>query len=499
MNATKIKTIFLKYISAPLLIILCFGTSQAQTRSTALSDNSKDVHSSVKLPEVKAGQPLPSDLFIQLAKNVSPSVVNIYTETKPKLNYSEGMPDGFQMFFEQFLGQGGGNPRQGQGYPQAQPAQSLGTGFIINSNGLILTNAHVVNGADVIKVNLSGGTQEYKAKVIGADTETDVALIKIETKKQLVAAKLGTSKDLQVGEWVAAFGNPYGHSNTMTKGIVSALGRDSGNLNLFPFIQTDASINPGNSGGPLVNVKGEVIGMNTAIDARAQGIGFAIPIDNVKKILSELETTGGVQRGFLGVEMQGLDEQSAQSIGVPITEGALIVNVLPGSAAANAGLKPYDVVVQFGATKVTGPSDLFKAVASSPIGEIKNLEVYRGGKKITLSATIGSKQKEIAATNKEEKTNSEGSYNLEALGAKLGKNTNSNSSSNFRFGSAGVLIEAVKPYSPAFNFGLKAGDVILEVNKTTVSSPSDVKRLLQSQNIFRIQRGERMILLMLNL
>jgi serine protease Do len=476
--------------------ILFFGSLSLSTAAC----KAQNIHSDVKVPEVKAGEPLPSDLFIQLAKNVSPSVVNIYTETKPKMNFSEGMPDGFQMFFEQFFG-GQGLPQGGgqRGYPQkAQPAQSLGTGFIIRSDGLILTNAHVVSGADVVKVILAGGEQEFKAEIIGADPQSDVALLKIETKKKLVAAKLGTSKNLQVGEWVAAFGNPYGHSNSVTKGIVSALGRDSGNLNLFPFIQTDASINPGNSGGPLVNVKGEVIGMNTAIDARAQGIGFAIPIDNVKLILAELEKTGEVQRGFLGVEMQGLDEQTAQSIGAPVTEGALIVNVLGDSAAAKAGLKPYDVVVRFGGAKITGPSDLFKAVASTPVGQVKEIELFRNGQKTKLQATIGSKQKaaEIAQKNDTVPSTSPDSLNLEKLGLKLSKNSKGGAL-NFRFGSSGVLIEEVKPYSPAFNSGLKAGDMILEVNRSAVGSPSDVEKRLTAKNIFRIQRGDRIILLMI--
>ncbi len=453
-------------------------------------------HSKVEIPAVEAGQPLPSDLFIQLAKSVSPSVVSIYTETQPKMNYSEGLPDGYQ-FLEQFFGLNIPSGRGQQAFPKARPAQSLGTGFVIRNDGLILTNAHVVKDADIIKVLFVGDSKEYKAKVIGADPQTDVALIKISSKKNLPAAKLGTSKTLQVGEWVAAFGNPYGHSNTMTKGIVSALGRDSGELNLFPFIQTDASINPGNSGGPLVNVKGEVIAMNTAIDARAQGIGFAIPIDNVKKILSELEKTGEVQRGFLGVEMQALDEQSAQSIGVPVTEGALIVNVLPKSAAYDAGLKPYDVVTKFGSKIISGPSDLFKAVASTQTGEEKIIEVYRSGKKINLSARIGSKnlESEVQAQNKP-KSNSTQSFNLEKLGLKL---TVQNAKGlNLRFGSdKKVVIENVKPYSPAFNSGLKPGDLILEVNKVAVNSSADVQRLLQSQNIFRVKRGDRIILLML--
>lgn len=481
------------------VFLFIFFNLACHAQQSVKAVNAHNVHSDVKIPEVKAGQPLPSDLFIQLAKNVAPSVVNIYTETKPKFNYSEGMPDGFQMFLEQFFGPQAiprGGPR---GYPQAQPAQSLGTGFIIKSDGLILTNAHVVNGADVIKVLLAGSEEEFKAEVIGADPQTDVALIKIKTKKKLPAAKLGSSQDLQVGEWVAAFGNPYGHSNTMTKGIVSALGRDSGGLNLFPFIQTDASINPGNSGGPLVNVKGEVIGMNTAIDARAQGIGFAIPIDNVKKILAELEKTGEVQRGFLGVEMQGIDEITAQQLGVPVSEGALIVNVLPGSSAEKAGLKPYDVVVKFGTSKVASPNDLMKSVASAAIGEKIELEIYRGGKKLALNASIGSKKNAVASSPPSNKPSQpDNSLSVEKLGLRLSRNSKGGIG-GFGFKSpAGVLIEEVKPYSPAFNSGLKAGDVILEVNKSAVNNPSDVSRLLQSKNIFRIQRGERIILLMVS-
>jgi len=481
------------FLSLSFILSFTLFINSACNAQTDITKAKPNLYSDVKLPEVSPGEPLPSDLFIQLAKNVSPSVVNIYTETTPQLNYSENLPDGFQMFFDQFLNQGGqgGNPQRG--YPKAQPAQSMGTGFIIRSDGLILTNAHVVNGADIINVKLQNETEDFKAEVIGADAQTDVALLRIKTPKKLMAAKLGSSQNLQVGEWVAAFGNPYGHSNTMTKGIVSALGRDSGNLNLFPFIQTDASINPGNSGGPLVNIKGEVIGMNTAIDARAQGIGFAIPIDNVKNILTELEKTGAVQRGFLGVEMQGLNEETARSIGVPISEGALIVNVLPSSAAAQAGLKPYDVVVQFGSKKISNPDDLRKAVAATPIGEIKNIEIYRSGKKMTLSASIASKQNEMAQIDKNEKPKSAATFDLDTLGLRLSKNTQGFS---FRFGTEGVLIEEVKPYSPAFNSGLKAGDVIVEVNKNAVGSPSDVKKLIQNRNLFRVKRDDRMILLM---
>ena len=252
-----------------------------------------------KLPLVEQGKPLPSNIFIELNKVVNPAVVNISTEIKPKtIGRRRGLQgDPIEELFRQFFGGGipGGIPMK------AKPSYSLGTGFIIKKNGLILTNSHVVDKADVVKVRLSGDKEtSYTATVIGKDPKTDIALIKIKAPKNLPVVKLGVSDKLQVGEWVAAFGNPFGHENSMSKGIVSAVGRDLDNINLLPFIQTDASINPGNSGGPLVNLRGEVIGVNTAIDARAQGIGFAIPIDEVKPLIKQLKETGSVSRGFFG-------------------------------------------------------------------------------------------------------------------------------------------------------------------------------------------------------
>lgn len=254
---------------------------------------------------LKAGDPLPADTFIELNKLVNPAVVNISTSQMPRPNRRppRGYPDPFFDLFQQFMGPGPFN------FQQQQPLQALGTGFIIREDGLILTNNHVVDKADVIKVQLNENDKDtYDAKIIGRDSATDIALLKIESKKKLPTAQLGSSSGLQVGEWVAAFGNPYGHGHTMTKGIISALGREIDELNRFPFLQTDASINPGNSGGPLVNTQGLVIGVNTAIDARAQGIGFAIPINEVKSILPMLEKDGSIKRGFLGVLMQDLDK-----------------------------------------------------------------------------------------------------------------------------------------------------------------------------------------------
>jgi serine protease Do len=314
--------------------------------------------------QLKLGDPLPQNLFVELAKLVNPTVVNISTTVMPRAQnmpgrqFGGGLRDPFFDFFEQFMGPLG----------PARPQQSLGTGFIIRKDGLILTNNHVVEKADVIKVQLNENDKVlYEAEILGRDARTDIALIKINTKVNLAVAALGSSKTLQVGEWVAAFGNPFGHGHTMTKGIVSAIGRELNEINKLPFIQTDASINPGNSGGPLVNAKGEVVGVNTAIDARAQGIGFAIPIDEVKSILEVLEKDGMVRRGYLGVNMYPypLDPRNAAEIGLNTTEGALVIGTVPNSPAAKAGLKEYDLIIKFGLKEIKDSQDLMRAVQDS--------------------------------------------------------------------------------------------------------------------------------------
>lgn len=472
-----------------IIVILFSVACNAQKQSDVLQAQN------IQLPKVEDGQPLPSNLFIELAKKINPSVVNIYTETRPKFNQGQ-VPDSLNFFFEQFFGA----PRGSFQNPQIRPMQSLGTGFVIRNDGLILTNAHVVDKADTIKVKFQNDETEHIAKLIGSDAKTDVALLKIDTKNKLAALKLGDSSLLQVGEWVAAFGNPYGHSNTITKGIVSALERDSGGLNLFPFIQTDASINPGNSGGPLVNMKGEVVGMNTAIDARAQGIGFSIPINNVKQLLSELEKTGTVQRGFLGIEMHGLDESIAASLKLPNTKGALVANVVPDSPAEKAGIKPYDVIVEFNGQKIESPNDIQRAVASTPVGRASKVKVLRNGKPSTLSVIIGSSAKSVAQNESTPNTpQKQQSLALKDFG--LSVSLLDNSLLN-RFGlspnTQGILVTGVDPYSPAFKADLRAGDVILELNRSKVTTVSDFQKRLQDKNLLRIQRDSRTLLTLMS-
>ena len=284
-----------------------------------------NTHAGTTIRSLRPGDALPADIFIKLAKVINPTVVNISTSQFIKQPTTLPFNDPFfEFFFSPYM------------KPPTTPLQSLGTGFVIRANGLIVTNTHVVKQADTIKVQLMNNDTSYRASLIGQDVYTDIALLKINAKKPLPVAALGESHKLQVGEWVAAFGNPYGHSHTMTKGIISAINREIDELNLFPFLQTDASINPGNSGGPLVNTKGEVIGINTAM--RTHGISFAIPIDNVKVVLKDLEQFGRVRRGFIGVQMAS--QRSRRN------KGALIVGVVPGMPAEQAGIHVRDIITR---------------------------------------------------------------------------------------------------------------------------------------------------------
>jgi serine protease Do len=452
-------------------------------------------------PKMNPGEPLPSKTFVELAKLINPVVVNISTSTIPRFQRYGGRPGGprdpFFEMFEQYM-----RERQGQQPRQAQPQQSLGTGFIIRKDGLILTNNHVIEQADVIQVQLSETDKTlYEAKVIGRDQRTDIALIKIEPKKDLPFARLGNSKDLEVGEWVAAFGNPFGHGHSMTKGIISAIGREINEINRFPFIQTDASINPGNSGGPLVNLRGEVIAVNTAIDARAQGIGFAIPIDEVKSILPMLEKDGQIQRAYLGVTLypDTLPPRALAELQLPTDEGALIVSVLEGSPADKAGLQEYDFVVKFGSRDVKDDSNLRRAIEDSGVGANPAVEYYRDGKKRTAKINLKQAPNETAARPKEK---SPGFPNAKVapfnLGFKVSMLSRAEAGSlGLNINRAAPVITEVTPKSPAGRAGLRQGDIVVDVNRTKTASDQDVLKQLKANqvNSIRVFRGDLPILI----
>jgi len=456
----------------------------------------------------KLSAPLPANLFIELAKLINPSVVSIFSsQAPPQRSARGGQRDPMEDLFEQFWGApfNRGGPGGGRQSPQAS---GLGTGFIVREDGLILTNNHVVAQADLIKVQLDNTSDKfYEAEVLGRDARTDIALIKIDAKRTLPVAQLGSSKDVQVGEWVAAFGNPYGHAHTMTKGIVSAVGRAIPELNRIPFIQTDASINPGNSGGPLVNAKGLVIGVNTAIDARAQGIGFSIPIDDVKRIVLQLEKDGRIRRGYLGIGLAPVSPDIAQELGLESTDGVIISQVMPKSAAAKAGAKPYDIIVEFNGKKITGPMDLMVAVGDSDVGTKAPMKVLRfeeSGKRknVTLNVTLDENPEDMQVAERNDRQRPPSAAGRTApheLGFKVSDET-PKLRDFYRVPpeAKGPIITEVDGKGAAARVGLRAGDVILDVNRQPVAKASDVtSRLVKGRNLIRVARGNSIVLVVL--
>jgi serine protease Do len=400
---------------------------------------------------------LPS--FADLAAKFSPTVVNIkVTKIEPVADDGSPFGEGFP-----FPGFGAPAPRG----PERR--QGAGSGFIIRKDGLIITNNHVVENAQQISVTLSD-KQEYKAKLVGRDPKTDLAIIKIDAKSDLPAAPLGNSATLRVGEWVMAVGNPFGLSNTVTAGIVSAKGRAIGAGPYDDYIQTDAPINPGNSGGPLFNAAGEVVGINTAIFSQSGGnvgIGFAVPINQAKALLPELESKGSVSRAWLGVSIQPMTPELARSLNVDKARGALVAEVNDKSPAEKAGIKRGDVIVAYDGKNVDESASLPALVASSAVGKTVPVEILRDGKSQTLNVTVAKlKDESVALVGKHEKSN---------WGLSLRELRPQERSRMGLKDRDGVLIENVVPDSPAADAGVQPGDIILQVNRVSVDSVDAVK------------------------
>lgn len=377
-----------KYLIVSILSIAVtslFFLSQKSTAQQTRAAKAALQLPATPLPTMKLNDALPANLFVELAKAINPSVVNISTSALAR----RGPKDPMQEMLERFYGL---PPQNDNSWGNKPRRVGLGTGFIIRADGLILTNAHVIRDADIIEVQLSDNAdKQYKAEVIGSDQRTDIALIKIKPDVKLTVVSLGSSKDLEVGEWVAAFGNPYGHGHSMTKGIISSKGRAIQEINKIPLLQTDASINPGNSGGPLVNSRGQVIGVNSAIDARAQGIGFAIPIDEVKAILPQLEQKGGLQKGFVGLSLDDVDNQTAAYLKMDDdNRGSVIVNVQPNGPADKAGLQTYDIVMSVDDKKIKNTQDLVDTISDKTIGSKIKVKFLRNnkGEAIEKTATV---------------------------------------------------------------------------------------------------------------
>jgi serine protease Do len=422
--------------------------------------------------------------FVELAKKLKPTVVNIRTAKviKPRSNLQRPrMQSPFDNFFEDFFGQFNGQmPQQ-----RARREQSLGTGFIISSDGYILTNNHVVSGADEVMVKLSDG-REIKGEIRGADDKLDLALIKVSDKEAFHAADLGDSDALEVGEWVMAIGNPFGLSQTITAGIVSAKGRVIGNGPYDDFIQTDASINPGNSGGPLFNAEGRVIGINTAIIAGGQGIGFAIPINLAKGTIAQLRDSGKVTRGYLGVRFQPLTADLAKSFGLESEKGALIAHVEKDTPAEKAGLKAGDVILEYDGKPVNEGNELPRYVAATPIDKKVTVVVFREGRKQKISVVVGKlkgSDSEAADT---------GGSESEKLGITVQELTSELAGRlNIKDGKGGLVISEVKPGSPAEEAGTLAGSIIVEING---QSPDSLD--IYSSIVSKIKKGDVVRLLL---
>ena len=388
--------------------------------------------------------------FTNLVKVVTPSVVNISTVSKKKLvqPFIEISPF-FGDLFEEMPSK-----------PRYHKESSLGSGFIINKDGYIITNDHVVRDAESIQVKLSNEVI-YDAKIVGSDPKSDIAVIKISAKEPLPIAVLGDSDKLQVGQWAIAIGNPFGLDRTVTVGVVSATGRSNMGIETYEnFIQTDASINPGNSGGPLLNVNGEVIGINTAIVAAGQGIGFAIPVNMAKQVVEQLIKKGSVTRAWLGVAIQPVTEDIAASFGLKNAGGALISDVMAGSPAEKAGLKQGDILVTFDGKKIKDARQLQLAVAEAPIGKSLTAEIFRDGKFLQVNLQLASG--ESAAAKKPRSTKTAASW--------LGLDVEELPRSKAQSGISGVIITAVEAESSAARSGIQRGDIIMSVNQRKISN-----------------------------
>ncbi|MBS1970906.1 MAG: trypsin-like peptidase domain-containing protein [Bdellovibrionales bacterium] len=449
-------------------------------------------------PPMKLSDPLPANLFVELGKAINPAVVNISTLAIPRVPRGGMQRDPMLDMLEQFYGV----PLQPRQQAPVQPGKprpyGLGTGFIIREDGLIVTNNHVIQGADGIQVQLTEKSDKlYDAKVIGYDERTDIALIKINPDGKLPVAALGSSKDLEVGEWVAAFGNPYGHGHSMTKGIISSKGREIGEINKIPLLQTDASINPGNSGGPLVNTKGYVIGVNSAIDARAQGIGFAIPIDEVKAIIPQLEKSGRIEKGFIGVRLGDLDPSVDPSyLGLEEAEGAVITGLEKNGPAAKAGLRAYDIVVEFNGRKIKSSMDLMDAVGDAKIGSTVPVKLIRERKPVNARVAVLERPDFNAAKNAPAPGNYKGQKAPFGLGFSVADLT-SELRTEYMIPPdvQNPMIIEVERSSVASMAGLRVGDLVLDINKKEVTKALDVaKALKKGTNTLRLARGNRLMI-----
>ncbi|MEM8800359.1 MAG: DegQ family serine endoprotease [Pseudomonadota bacterium] len=438
--------------------------------------------------------------FADLAEKLLPSVVNVSTKSQvevPRGRAFPGLPPGSPLdeFFRRFERRGQQNDDDNEEEPRRREAQSLGSGFIIGAEGLIVTNNHVVEGADEILVRLTDG-RELEATIIGRDEATDLALLRVEADEPLPAVEWGSSDEARVGDWVVAIGNPFGLGGSVTAGIISARSRD---INAGPyddFIQTDASINRGNSGGPMFNLEGKVIGINTAIFSPTGGnvgIGFAIPSEQAQRVIDQIREFGKARRGWLGVQIQLITDDVAEARGLEDTNGAIVSSVNPNSPADKAGLQPGDIIREFNGEKIEEFRELPRVVANSPVGEQVKVLVLRDGKTRTFRITLGEfptedEEEEIAEAPVEE----EMEQTRELLGMDLRPLTDE-MRERFDLGEdvEGVVVVNLDRNSDAARKGMQPSDVIAKVNQASVTTVDEVVTQLDAAR----EAGRKSVLL----
>ena len=473
------KTLFVALLMAGAMSGAGFGVSMAVKGSETSIPNRA---SSIETPIVPAN-------FSELAEKVRPGVVNIQVVKRfesvdlrfPNLpGHPLGDRNPFGDFFDFF------GPFADRDQPKRFEQRGVGSGFVVSHDGYILTNNHVVEEADEIKVKLPNG-KEYDGKIVGRDPKTDLALIKIEGATDLRPLRLGDSDDLKVGSWVLAIGSPFGLEQTITAGIVSAKGRVIGSGPYDNFIQTDASINPGNSGGPLINMKGEVVGINTAILASGQGIGFAIPINMAKDVVAQLREKGHVTRAWLGVSIQEVTPELAKSFDLKEKKGALVSQVVSGSPAEKGGIEQGDIILEFDGKEVSDAKDLPRIVASTPVQKTVTVKLSRHGKVLDRQVKVG-EMEEKAEVSKAPPSHKSLGITVQNLTPEIAKGLGLKKET-------GVVVTRVEPGSPAASGGIQTGDVIREVNRKSVKDVEDFVQKIekakgQDNVLFLIQRGQ---------
>jgi len=450
--------------------------------------------------EAKSSEGAPAgfglNTFRDIARSASPAVVNINTE---KIVQRQAIPDAFRDLF----GDGWFGPHNGRS--EKQKVTSLGSGFVIDAAGYILTNRHVIEGADEIKVTLPN-RKTYDAKLVGKDRRTDVALIKIEPRGELTVLPLGDSDKAEAGEWVMAIGSPFNMRGTVTVGVISFIGRplwlEESRTTQVEMIQTDAAINPGNSGGPLLNTRGEAIGINTLIVTQgvgqSAGVGFAVPINVARGILPQLKEKGSVTRGWIGVVVQNMTEELAPTFGLEEATGAVVTRVVPAGPAGKAGLLPEDVIVAADGTKIEDSNDLVDYISSRAPDTVVKLRVLRGKEQKALAVTLGTFPEEGAEAEGDEAQASHLGMAYTDLTAGIASRL------DLPPDTKGVVVTAVEPGEAADDAGLRRGDVVVSVNSQAVESVSEFEKTIDAARSagaarLRVRRGNSAMLVVIKL